>query len=204
MSEELVNTNGIELLDATQEAVVDAAGNVETILKDTAEELHGGGEAFYLSAEFWVAMAFVLVVAGLFVPLKKALLAYLKKYADKEAGRIYEAENLKTEARELLASYEQKLEKMDEETAAVLSRAKKEVSLLKKNAAAELERQARQQEKNVQERINGELAQAESALTAVVTGRTMELLKKTLGEKLDDQTRSKLIDESIGRISLLK
>ncbi len=93
---------------------------------------------------------------------------------------------------------------MDEETAAILSRAKKEVSLLKKNAAAELKRQARQQERNVQERINGELAQAESALTAVVTGQTMELLKKTLGEKLDDQTRSKLVDESIERISLLK
>ena len=107
MNEQAANSGSRELLDATQQAVVGAAGNVETIIQDTAEELHGNGEAFYLTAEFWVGMTFVLVVAVLFVPLKKALLAYLGKYAEKEAGRISEAENLKTEARKLLAAYVQ-------------------------------------------------------------------------------------------------
>lgn len=71
MNEQAANSGSRELLDATQQAVVGAAGNVETIIQDTAEELHGNGEAFYLTAEFWVGMTFVLVVAVLFVPLKR-------------------------------------------------------------------------------------------------------------------------------------
>ena len=182
MNEQAANSGSRELLDATQQAVVGAAGNVETIIQDTAEELHGNGEAFYLTAEFWVGMTFVLVVAVLFVPLKKALLAYLGKYAEKEAGRISEAENLKTEARKLLAAYEQKLENLEDEKAGILEKAKKEAGVLKKR---------------------GEQSRAESELTSLVTERTIELLKDTLAAKFDDGARAKLIDESIKRIESL-
>ena len=193
MNEQAANSGSRELLDATQQAVVGAAGNVETIIQDTAEELHGNGEAFYLTAEFWVGMTFVLVVAVLFVPLKKALLAYLGKYAEKEAGRISEAENLKTEARKLLAAYEQKLENLEDEKAGILEKAKKEAGVLKMQA----------QEKSVNERIRGEQSRAESELTSLVTERTIELLKDTLAAKFDDGARAKLIDESIKRIESL-
>ena len=40
-----------EILDATQQVVVGAAGNVETIIKDTANELHNGEEAFSLEGD---------------------------------------------------------------------------------------------------------------------------------------------------------
>lgn len=203
MNEQAANSGSRELLDATQQAVVGAAGNVETIIQDTAEELHGNGEAFYLTAEFWVGMTFVLVVAVLFVPLKKALLAYLGKYAEKEAGRINEAENLKTEARKLLAAYEQKLENLEDEKAGILEKAKKEAGVLKKRALAELDRKMQAQEKSVNERIRGEQSRAESELTSLVTERTIELLKDTLAAKFDDGARAKLIDESIKRIESL-
>ena len=37
MNEQAANSGSRELLDATQQAVVGAAGNVETIIQDTAE-----------------------------------------------------------------------------------------------------------------------------------------------------------------------
>ncbi len=196
-------TAGKELLDATQQAVVGAAGNVETILKDTAQELGGTEALFYQTAEFWVSMAFVLVMVALFVPLKKALLAFLGGYAAKEAGRIDEAEHLKTEARKLLAAYEQKVENINTETTGILTKAKKEANFLKKKSLSELDRKLQAQEKNVQERVSGELSRAESELTALVTERTIGLLRDTLAVKLNDETRARLIDESIKRIEIL-
>ena len=203
MNEQAANSGSRELLDATQQAVVGAAGNVETIIQDTAAELHGNGEAFYLTAEFWVGMTFVLVVAVLFVPLKKMLLTYLGKYAEKEARRINEAENLKTEARKLLAAYEKKLENLDGERAAIIEKAKKEADVLKKKALAELDRKIQALEKSVNERIRGEQIRTENELTSLVTERTIGLLKDTLAAKLDDDARTKLIDESIKRIESL-
>ena len=181
MDEQSVNTAGKELLDATQEAVIGAADNVETILKSTTQELGGEHEVFYLSPEFWVGMAFVMVAVGLFIPLKKALFGFLGQHIAKETGRITDAENLKTEARKLLAAYEEKLEGIDDETAAVVKKSKREISALKKNLTAELEQRLDAQEKTAKQRIEGERVRAH----------------------LDEPTRRKLIDQSIDLIDSL-
>ena len=202
MNEQAANSGSRELLDATQQAVVGAAGNVETIIQDTAEELHGNGEAFYLTAEFWVGMTFMLVVAVLFVPLKKALLAYLGKYAEKEAGRIC-ACNAEPIADFLDVVQLGEGENQLPSICAEIEKAKKEAGVLKKRALAELDRKMQAQEKSVNERIRGEQSRAESELTSLVTERTIELLKDTLAAKFDDGARAKLIDESIKRIESL-
>lgn len=203
MDEQSVNTAGKELLDATQEAVIGAADNVETILKSTTQELGSEHEVFYLSPEFWVGMAFVMVVVGLFVPLKKALFGFLGQHIAKETGRITDAENLKTEARKLLAAYEEKLEGIDDETAAVVKKSKREISALKKNLTAELEQRLDAQEKTAKQRIEGERVRAESELAEIVSRRSVGLLEKALKAHLDEPTRRKLIDQSIDLIDSL-
>ena len=75
MDEQSVNTAGKELLDATQEAVIGAADNVETILKAPLRNW-GRTRSLYLSPEFWVGMAFVMVAVGLFIPLKKGFVRH--------------------------------------------------------------------------------------------------------------------------------
>lgn len=71
-------TPGKEIIDATQNAVIEAAENVANIIDNTAAELDGHHEVFYQSAEFWVAMAFVLVVAALARPIGRTVVALLK------------------------------------------------------------------------------------------------------------------------------
>ena len=203
MDEQSVNTAGKELLDATQEAVIGAADNVETILKSTTQELGGEHEVFYLSPEFWVGMAFVMVAVGLFIPLKKALFGFLGQHIAKETGRITDAENLKTEARKLLAAYEEKLEGIDDETAAVVKKSKREISALKKNLTAELDQRLDAQEKTAKQRIEGERVRAESELAEIVSRRSVGLLEKALTAHLDEPTRRKLIDQSIDLIDSL-
>ncbi len=193
-----------EILDATQQVVVGAAGNVETIIKDTANELHNGEEAFYLSAEFWVAMAFVLVVVGLFSPVKKALCAYLDKYAQSEKQRLDEAENLKIQARKLFADYETKLENADEEAHAIIVKAKEQTKYLRKKTFDEFEQKMAQQEKNIKEHIKSDLQHADNQLSAMIGQQAVRLLQETLQYKLTDENRCVFIDQSIERIKNIK
>lgn len=190
-----------ELLEATQQAVVGAAGNVENMLQNTAGELAGGEEAFYLSAEFWVAAAFVLLVVALFLPLKKRLSAYLDGHIAREKGRLDEAERIKKEACKLMAVYEEKLDNLEAETKAVVDNARKEAAYGKKKMTAELEQKISLREKNIALRMQGDISRAESRLTGEMAEYAVLLLEKALQKKLDDKSRSRLIDESIERIS---
>ena len=57
-----------EFINATQGAVLDAVSVIEAKAQELS--LHHN-EPFYLSAEFWVAMSFVLTVLVLFGPVGK-------------------------------------------------------------------------------------------------------------------------------------
>ena len=136
-------TPGKEIIDATQNAVIEAAENVANIIDNTAAELDGHHEVFYQSAEFWVAMAFVLVVAALARPIGRTVVALLKKRIARIIARIREASALQEDAQKLLADYEKKFLNAESEAAAILKKAEKEVDYFK------TERFMRQQEKRV-------------------------------------------------------
>ena len=53
-----------EIIDATQDAVLNAAGSVANVLENTAHEISGHGEAFYLSPEFGSAFLLWLPSSG--------------------------------------------------------------------------------------------------------------------------------------------
>lgn len=50
--------NNREILDATQNAVIDAAGSVVQVVENVEHEISGHGGAFYENPEFWVAGCF--------------------------------------------------------------------------------------------------------------------------------------------------
>ena len=97
-----------EIIDATQNAVLNAAETVADVIETTAQEIGGHEEVFYQSAEFWVAMSFVLVVVGLARPIGKVLHSLLQKRGENIAERISSAATMKEDAQKLLAQYEKK------------------------------------------------------------------------------------------------
>ena len=62
-----------DIIDATQDAVLNAASTVVEVLETTANELNVHSESFYLTAEFWVAVAFILAVMAIAKPVGLAL-----------------------------------------------------------------------------------------------------------------------------------
>ncbi len=202
MNNQMANANSQKLLDATQQAVVGAADEVETVIEKTSAELEGQ-EPFYLSGEFWVAMAFILVVVALFIPLKRALFSFLDKYIQKETSRIDEAAVLKDDARKVLADYERKLEDIAVETKEILDKAEKRAELTEKKELQSLNARLMSQEKTVKDRVAAELAFAEKELTSVVIEKSVVLLEQAIESKMDRTRQNQLIDASIEKIAKL-
>ena len=65
-------------------------------------------EAFYLTAEFWVSVTFVLVVGFLYSPLAKKAKELLLKRIERIKKELSDAENIKLEAQNLYADTERK------------------------------------------------------------------------------------------------
>lgn len=196
---------GKELIEATQEAVIDAVNDVGNIIMTTTEEISGGHhEIFYKSAEFWVGMAFVVVVIGLFSPVKKALNSLIKGKIDSVIKRIDDAASLRDEARKLLADYEQKVEDMDFKTNSIIKEAENKAKEFTKNELQKFEKELATQEKDTESLIELRKEQIISETTRLVAGRTMDILKRALNNKLNDKIKSELVDESIKSLEQLR
>lgn len=197
-------TPGKEIIDATQNAVIEAAENVANIIDNTAAELDGHHEVFYQSAEFWVAMAFVLVVAALARPIGRTVVALLKKRIARIIARIREASALQEDAQKLLADYEKKFLNAESEAAAILKKAEKEVDYFKTESLSKLEQDMRQKEKDAEDRLTSAKEKASQEIASLTSELTIKAVKKAVTKHLDNAAQSKLIDNSIALLSKLK
>lgn len=197
-------TSGKEIIDATQNAVMEAVENVSNIIETTAGEIDGHHEAFYQGAEFWVAMAFVLVVAALARPIGKTVVALLKKRISCIISRIEEASNLQEDAQRLLADYEKKFLGAKQEAEIILKKAQKEVDYYKAESLSKLEQDMRQKEKDAEDRLNSAKEKAEQEITALTSELTIKAVKEAVNRHLDDSAKSKLIDNSIALLANIK
>lgn len=197
-------TSGKEIIDATQNAVMEAAENVSNIIGNTAAELDGHHEAFYQGAEFWVAMAFVLVVLALGRPVGKTVITLLKKRIAGIISRIEEASTLQEDAQKLLADYEKKFLGAKAEADAILKKAEKEVDYFKKESLSKLEQDMHQKEKDAEDRLTSAKEKASQEIAALTSELTIKSVKEAIAKHLDDSAKSKLIDNSIALLTKLK
>lgn len=197
-------TTGKEIIDATQNAVIEAADSVTNIIEKTAEHIEGHHEAFYMEAHFWVAVAFVITVGLLARPVGKLLNAMLNKRIDAITKRIQDAANLKDDAQKLLAAYEKKFLSADDEAKAILDKSRKEIDYIKKENLAKLENEMRIKEKEAEDRINSSKEKASKEIAHLTSELTIQTVKAAIIKKLDTKTQDNLIDNSIELLTKLK
>lgn len=191
-----------EIIDATQDAVLNAASDVVQVLENTT---HGLGHAgpFYMQAEFWVGLTFVLTIVCLFRPVGRIILQKLRQRGADIADRIKEASALKEDAQKLLAGYERKFRGAEKEAADILARAERETDVIKREALAKLEAEMQAKEKEVQSRLKASEINAVREVTQKTADLTMATVRKILDDSLDHKAQSKLIDISIERLKNL-
>lgn len=201
MQENLPNQ---EIIDATQSAVLNVADDVASVLENTAHEIGGHGGAFYENPAFWVGVSFVLAVLLIARPVGKLLHAMLLKRGENIAKRIDEASKLKEDAQKLLAEYERKYRHAEAEAQEILTRSEREISLVKKESLAKLEKDMANKERETTSRIANAQDAAAREVAEMAANMTIKIVKNTFEVKLDDKAHHKLIDESIDLVANLK
>lgn len=189
-----------EIIDATQDAVLNAADSVVSVIENTAHDL-AHNEPFYMSAEFWVAVSFFVAVVLLIKPVGKMMKVMLRKRASAIGKRIEDASNLKEEAQKLLAEYERKYRRAKQEAQEILVRSEKEVNLLRKESLAKLENSMAIKEKEAKARIRSAQDEALKEVAELTAKKTIDVVKSVLSQKLDAKLQDKLIDESIKNLA---
>lgn len=157
---------------------------------------------FYSTPEFWVAMAFVLVVCFASRPVFRAAAAGLDARSAGIQAKLDEARALREDAQALLADYQRRQRDALKEAAAVLQHAHDEADRLKRDAEESLEALVLRREQRALERVK----LAERAATAEIRDLAVDLAVRT-AEKLvvrhlDDARADALIGDSIKALSL--
>ena len=162
-----------------------------------AETAAGASEAFYEAPEFWVAMAFVVVVAAVFKPVASRIGAALDDRAETIKTQIDEAVRLREEAQELLASYERKQRDAAAEAEEIVERARKEADRLGKRAAEDLEKALKRRQQQAMERIARAEAEALDEVRGVAVDVALDATRRLLAEKVSGKRADAMIDAAI-------
>ena len=189
-----------EIIDATQNAVLNVVDSVNNAFEGVVLEVGGHHGPFYMQAEFWVAMSFVLVLVALCYPVSKLVRKMLKKRARLIAKRIEDATNLKEDAQKLLAEYERKYRRAKQEAQEILQRSEREVNLLRKESLAKLEQTMNLREIEAKARIKSAQSNALKEVTDLTTIKTVSVVKRILNEAITSKVHAQIIDNSIAEL----
>lgn len=196
-----VSTGG-ELLDATQNAIIDAAENVSEVFEktDSAVVHHGAELPFYAEVEFWVGMAFILAILSIIKPLYKYIKKALQNKAQAVVAQIDEAMKLRDDAQQTLAEYENKFANTELEVAQILQDAKKNTAALKRAEQAKVKNILALKEKEAQRRIDSSIQKVLAEINETLSKSAVSLAKDTIFRHLQQKSKSQLIDEAINEL----
>jgi len=161
------------------------------------EEAH----AFYATAEFWVAIAFVIFVALTFRPIRRALVTALDARAQRIKSEIDEAAKLREEAKTLLASYQRKQRDALREAEEIVTHAKSEAESARRKAAEDLAAALQRREQMALDRIKQAEAQALQDVRNVAVDVAAAAARRLMAENLDHHRAEALVDRALSELS---
>ena len=152
---------------------------------------------FMRDAEFWVAVAFVIVIAGLFYKLRGTATAALDERAAKIKSELDEAHRLREEAQSKLAEYQRKQRDALKEAEAIVAHAKVEAERVAAQAARDLEAAIERRRRLALEKIALTETKALAEVRNLAVDLAVAALRRVLAQDLDAPRRSALIDDAI-------
>lgn len=172
-------------------------GTQEADIVATAAE---GGEIFYQSAEFWVSIAFVVVIAMLFVPISRVVRNLIQQRITRIRTELQEAEVLKTDAQKLYADYERKFANIDKEIADIVASQQEVIAKTKEKKTLELKQSLQHKQNETEARLEQSFEQAKAEINTLICNNAFKILTKAIKKNLKKTDYNKLIDASITNI----
>ena len=198
-------TGATDIIDATQSAVIDAVNSVSQLIEKQTQttvvaEQPAPHEAFYLSAEFWVGIAFFIALLMILRPAFKAFKKLLEKRRNNIINTLAEAENLHLQAQKLLAAYERRFQNAKNEIETLTQKAAEELDAYALEKNDMLEKDLLKKQNEAERIIQTAVRDARAQMNSAVSKKTMEIIYDYIEKNIDDKKRAELIDNSIERI----
>lgn len=151
-----------------------------------------------MTPEFWVAVAFFLFV-GLLVYMKVPGLvaSALDARADAIRKELDEARRLREEAQDLLADYQQKQRRADDEAKAIIEEAEREATAIKEQAERALKESIERRSRIAEDKIARAEAQAVAEVRGAVVEAATAAAERMLAARVQNETASGIVDQAI-------
>ena len=149
-------------------------------------------------AEFWVAVAFVIFVAGLgYLGVHRMIAKSLDERADRIKAELDEARKIKDEAAQLLAQYQRKRQEAEGEAQEIIAGAKAEAERLAVEAKAKIEEFVARRTKMAETKIAQAEAQAAADVRAAAADAAVAAAEKILTQETTGRLANELISKGI-------
>ena len=153
--------------------------------------------------EFWVAIAFVIAVGLVLWKSAPMIAKSLDDRAAKIKAELDEAQRLSEDAQRTLAEFQRKQRDAFKEAEQIAALAKSEAERAAAQAARDLEAALQRRQTQALEKI----ALAEVKATTEIRNTTVDVaiaaVRRVLAEQLDQQRKSRLIDDAIAELPKL-
>lgn len=158
-------------------------------------------ENLFTNAEFWVGIAFLIFI-GLMVWLgvPKAIGKTLDAQAEKIRAELAEAERLRQEAEQLLASIRKDRQEAEDTAKQMLALAETEAKRIEAEAHERLEEQIRRQGELATRKIAQAEAQAIAEVKAAAADLAAEAAASVLSSRLAGAKSDPLVDRAISEV----
>ncbi|MGE0698656.1 MAG: F0F1 ATP synthase subunit B [Hyphomicrobiaceae bacterium] len=151
-----------------------------------------------MGAEGWVAVAFFLFVGLLIYMKAPAMIAEsLDQRADAIRKELDEARRLREEAQDLLADYQQRQRRADDEAKAIVEAAEREAQAIKDQSEKALRESIERRSRLAEEKIARAEAQALAEVKSAVVEAATRAAEGMLSSRVKGDTASGLLDQSI-------
>ena len=147
--------------------------------------------------QFWVAVSFVLFIAAIFNPVRKMLISSLDAQISDIKSKIYEAENLKSEAQKTLDELKLRENEVEKEIDNLKIECQNKRDQLKQLSSYKLSEQIEKRRVVAQNKIEQTLRDANLSIKNYITNVAIEVTTNILQEKLTNKEKSDVIDVSI-------
>jgi F-type H+-transporting ATPase subunit b len=150
--------------------------------------------------EFWVLLAVVIFVIGVWKPARRTLIGALDARALRIREELGAAANLREEAQQALAAYQRQQQQAVAEAQLIISHAKDEAERIAAQSLHDLEESLRRRQLLAQERIAQEEAKALAEIRAIAVDVAISAARQVIAASLDEARGAALIDDAIAAL----
>ena len=147
--------------------------------------------------EFWVAVGFVILVAGVARPAWRGITQGLDARSERIRKTLDEARTLHEEAQHLLAEYQRKQRDAAREAEQTIEQARREAERLREEALGNLDRSIERRKTLAQEKIAQAEADAVRAVRDAAVDIAIAATARVIGERLDAERAAVLVDDAV-------